>query len=230
MLIICDFRTPKTAIAELSKRGKVELFKSEILANSPLQGHPDLFMCQTPSRLILAPNIPKDVLNSILEQKIPFVFGELPTDISHPGIARYNAIVTQKVTICNPKSVDEKILELSGNNQQIEVKQSYNRCSTVAITDDKFLTSDVKTHTQLEKKGFESILIDPKSIKLEGYSHGLFGGCVGVCKPSKTVYITGSLSSIENRRDVVTLVEIAGYTIMEFSNFSLLDVGGIFFI
>lgn len=230
MLIICDYRSPAIAVKKLTQQGNVVLFNSRLLTPMPLHGHPDLYLCQTPNTLILAPNVDLEILAKIKEEKVPFVFGKNPVIPQHPEIARYNAVVTNKVTICNPKTVDPKILETSLENLVIDVKQSYNRCSTVTLSDDFFLTSDSKTHLQLIHKGFESILINPKTIKIEGYSHGLFGGCAGVCKTSNTLYVMGSLNSLSNSEEIKTLVAKSNLSLCELSNENLLDVGGLFFL
>lgn len=230
MLIICDYRTPISAVAKLSTYGKVLLFQSKILVNSPLQGHPDLFMCQTPETLILAPNIEKEILDEIKEANIPFIFGNLVVKVDHPNIARYNAIVTSKVTICNTKTVDKKILEYSQKNIIIDVQQSYSRCSTLALSDDSFLTSDAPTHRKLLENNYKSVLVSPKPIRLEGYSHGLFGGCGGIFRSKKTVYFMGSLSAFPNHREIEWAIKDAGLTTVMLTNQPFQDVGGIFFI
>lgn len=230
MLIICDYRAPVEAIEQLSKLGKVVLFKSDLLSNSPLQGHPDIFMCQTPKTLIVAPNIEQDILKQIQKADIPFVIGNLPVEPEHPFIARYNAVVTKKVTICNPNIVDGKILELNAKNTLIEVNQSYCRCSTIALSDDVFLTSDAKTHQQLLNHGFENVLIDPKTITLEGYNHGLFGGCAGLIKSQNSLFIMGSLKSLPNYSEIIALIHKSNLSVCELTNSRLQDVGGLFFL
>jgi hypothetical protein len=230
MLIICDHRAPSEAIEKLHKMGKVVLFNSKLLAPMPLHGHPDIFICQTPETLIVAPNIQKELLNQLETSSIPYVFGDLPIEPEHPFTARYNAVVTNKVTICNPNTVDPKILELSSYNKLIQVKQSYNRCSTIALSDESFLTSDAKTHQQLLKSGFESLLIDPKTITLNGYSHGLFGGCAGICKSSNTLYTMGSLQSLPNYSEIIALIHKSGLSVCCLTDAPLQDVGGIIFL
>lgn len=229
MLIICDHRAPLETIEKLHKIGKVVLFNSKLLAPMPLHGHPDIFMCQTPETLIVAPNIEKELLNQLEGSNIPFVFGNLPVEQEHPFIAPYNAVVTSKVTICNPNTVDPKILESSAGNRLIQVKQSYNRCSTIALSEDTFLTSDTKTHQQLLKNGFESLLIDPKTITLDGYSHGLFGGCAGICKSSNTLFTMGSLQSLPNYSEIIALIHKSGLSVCCLTDAPLQDVGGLFF-
>lgn len=229
MLIICDYRAPQHAIEKLKNIGELVLFNNKLLAPMPLHGHPDIFVCQTPEKLIVAPNIEKKLLNQLETSNISYIFGDLPIEIEHPFIARYNAIVTSKVTICNPNTVDPKILESSANNRLIQVKQSYNRCSTIALSDESFLTSDVKTHQQLLKNGFESLHIDSKAIALEGYSHGLFGGCVGINKQTSTMYTVGSLHLLPNYSEIIALIHKKGLSVCCLTNAPLQDVGGLFF-
>lgn len=230
MLIICDYRAPEEAIATLSKQGKVVLFNGRLQQNAPLQGHPDLFMCQTPEGLVLAPNIDTFLLQQIKEAAIPYVFGHLPAEDKHPEVARYNAVVTRKVTICNTQTVDRKILDRSFQNRIIDVRQSYCRCSTLALSDDSFLTSDAPTHGKLLENNCKSILVSPKTIQLEGYNHGLFGGCGGILQSEKTVFFMGSLSTLPNHREMEEAITQAGLTCVTLTNQPLQDVGGIFFL
>ena len=229
MLIICDYRASNEAIKNLESIGKVFLFKNNFLHSMPLHGHPDIFMCKTPEKLILAPNIDKETLDQLSESNTPYVFGNLPVETQHPFIARYNAVVTNKAIICNSSTVDSKILELYPNNRVIDVKQSYNRCSTIALSDDSFLTSDAKTHQKLIKNGFESLLIDPKTIRLDGYSHGLFGGCAGLCNVSSTLYVMGELKTLPNYQEIATRIEKLNLSVVCLTSSSLHDVGGLFF-
>jgi hypothetical protein len=230
MLIICDYRAPEEAIATLSKQGKVVLFNGKLQQNAPLQGHPDLFMCQTPNGLVLAPNIDIQVLKQIKESAVPFVFGNLPAEDKHSEVARYNAVVTRKVTICNTQTVDRKILEQSAQNRIIDVRQSYCRCSTLALSDDSFITSDAPTHGKLLENNCKSILVSPKTIQLEGYNHGLFGGCGGILPSEKLAFFMGSLSALPNYQEIEQAIKDAGLTYVTLTNLPLQDVGGIFFL
>jgi hypothetical protein len=230
MLIICDYRAPEEAIAILSKQGKVIPFDGKLRQNAPLQGHPDLFMCETPDGLVLAPNIDTQVLQQIKAAAVPFVFGHLPVEDKHPEVARYNAVVTRKVTICNARTVDRAVLERSGQNRIIDVRQSYCRCSTLALSDDSFLTSDAPTHIKLLENNCNSILVSPETIRLEGYNHGLFGGCGGILPSEKTVYFMSSLSTLPNRREIEKALADAGLIGISLTSQPLQDVGGIFFL
>ncbi len=230
MLIICDYRAPEEAIVTLSKQGKVVLFNGKLQQNAPIQGHPDLFMCQTPDGLVLAPNIEPQLLQQIKAAAVPFVFGNLSAEDMHPTVARYNAVVTRKVTICNTQTVDRKILERSAQNRIIDVRQSYCRCSTLTLSDDSFITSDAPTHGKLLENNCKSILVSPKTIRLEGYNHGLFGGCGGILSSEKLAFFMGSLSALPNHQEIEQALKDAGLTAVMLTNHSLQDVGGIFFL
>ncbi|MEI6347084.1 MAG: DUF6873 family GME fold protein [Bacteroidota bacterium] len=229
-MIICDYRASKEAIRALEQFGEVILFNSSLLANSPLCGHPDLFICQTPISLIVAPNTDLKILEKLNQLNSPIIFGENPVEVSHPEIARYNAVVTNKVTICNVQTVDQRILDLSKNNEIIDVKQSYCRCSTLALSDDSFITSDAKTHFKLLEKNHKSLLVSPQSVSLEGYNHGLFGGCGGVLLSEQKVFFMGSLSSIPNQQEIYEFIAKSGLECVELPAETLQDVGGLLFI
>jgi hypothetical protein len=230
MLIICDYRASKEAIRVLEQFGEVVLFNSSLLANAPLCGHPDLFICQTPTNLIVAPNIDLKILEKLYQLNSPIIFGELPVEVTHPKIARYNAVVTNKVTICNSHTVDQTILEQRADNVIIDVKQSYCRCSTLAISDDSFITSDAKTHDKLLENNLNSLLVSPQSVSLEGYKHGLFGGCGGVLHSEQKVFFMGSLKSIPNQQEIYEFIAKSGLECVELPIETLQDVGGLLFI
>lgn len=230
MLIIVDYRIPAEAITKLSSYGKVWSYKSNRYANKPLQGHPDIMICQTPKGLVLAPNIDIETLQQINDAKIPFIFGKNKVENEHPEISRYNAVVTEKITICNPKTVDPSILAQSANNTIISVKQSYNRCSTLPISDDSFITSDLKTHLKLLQNKCKSVLVNPSKITLEGYNHGLLGGCGGVLIAHKIVFFAGSLNQFSNKQEILDAISDANLEYIELFDERIIDVGGLFFM
>ena len=57
MYILIDHRIPKEAKIKLASYGQlIELESNEDTYNA-ISSHPDIFCCQTPDKLIIAPNI-----------------------------------------------------------------------------------------------------------------------------------------------------------------------------
>ena len=230
MLIICDYRIPLIMAERLKQYGNLVLFKNENLLNSPLHGHTDLHICETPYGLIIAPNIPKEYLYIFNQNKIKYTFGKNDVSTEHPKIALYNSVVTNKVIICNTKTTDEQILLKNKNKTIIDVKQSYCRCSTFAINDKSFITSDLPTHKKILEKGFDSFYVETKNIILPDYPYGFIGGCLGVNRKIHEIVITGSLSKTHINNELEKYINLKGYKLIQLSNETLYDVGGIFFI
>jgi hypothetical protein len=228
MLIIGDARWPETAKKNLSRYGDFIPFATKNIVYDAISGHPDIFFCQHKDTLVVAPNLPEKYFRLLQEHHIPFITGKLPVGGTYPQTAAYNALVTNKYLIHNPKITDPVIREKFSTKKLIAVKQGYVRCNLFALDDDIFITSDKDIEKALRKENLEVHYFSPEGIRLSGYPNGFIGGCLGQYK--KTVFIAGAIKGYPEGRNVAALLKNLGYTIKELYNGPWQDGGGILFL
>ncbi len=228
MIAICDFRLPEGHKDRLSQFYNVIEFSAKGMVEKPLEGHPDIFICQNENHLIIAPNISSNFLNQLKTNKIEFNFGENEVGFSYPEVARYNNIITQNFILCNSKTCDTMFLEMTDYQRVISVKQSFCRCSSFALTDDFIITSDAGVYKKLQSEEIESVLFSCEDIVLEGYKNGLLGGCLGLDKNNGSLVVSGSMERYSEGEKLKKLISSHNLEILELGDSPLIDVGGIF--
>ncbi|MDO5725539.1 MAG: hypothetical protein Q4P29_04450 [Tissierellia bacterium] len=111
----------------------------------------------------------------------------------YPNDTIYNAAVFKNFIIHNLEISDKSLLEQ--NKNFINVKQGYTKCN-ILIAKDKIITGDKGIYNALKNEDLETILIDDKSIELQGYSRGFIGGATGSHK--NYIFVNGDLKNLPN--------------------------------
>ncbi len=224
-VIIADHRIPDSTRESLLKHGELIMVKSSGIVYQGISGHPDIFICKTDSGLIVAPNTPNEVIELLKKRNVKMISGEKSLGTSYPHTAYYNAVVTPSFIIHNTKYTDPGLHEACSNLKSIHVNQAYCRCTTLALKEDRFITSDKGIEKVLLQKGFEVLYVDPTGILLPGFKNGFFGGTCGVYK--KKVYFIGNLDHFPEGNKIRTF--LSGYEIVELGDGQLFDGGGLIF-
>lgn len=225
-VVIADHRIPVAASLSLSEYGHLITVGSSHIVYDAISGHPDIFFCKTADELIVAPNTPIALVDSLKSEQIKLKIGRLPLGNSYPQTAHYNAVVTPNFLIHNKKYTDKTILDACQQLEIIDVKQAYCRCNTLSLRDNKFIVSDKGIEKALLEKGCGVLFIDPKEILLPGFDHGFIGGCAGVYQ--NTVFFIGSLENHTQGNAIKSF--LSGYEIVELYAGKLFDGGGLVFI
>lgn len=228
MRIIVDSRIPKEAKIELSSYGELMELHTEGITYPAISGHPDIFFCQGPDRLIVAPNLPEHFVRKLIRDSISFISGEFPVGAKYPQTSIYNAVATEKYIIHHFHQTDPVITRTFKDLTPVHVDQGYCRCNLLALKDDHFITSDEGIHQVLEQSTINVLKVTTQGILLEGFSHGFFGGCCGIYEDK--VFITGNLKRYEDGKKVEGFLMDLGYEVVELYDGPLIDGGGIFFI
>jgi hypothetical protein len=142
MLIIVDNKISKEAKHTLSFYGELMELATEGITYPAISGHPDIFFCQLPGKLFVAPNLPEPYFEKLEEHQIDYIKGELPVGPEYPASARYNAVATSKFFIHNLRLTDPVITRVTKDLISVHVDQGYCRCNLLALKDDHFITSD----------------------------------------------------------------------------------------
>jgi hypothetical protein len=228
MLIIVDRRIPQEAKDKLTRFGELMELRTDNITYPALSGHPDIFFCQGPDRLIVAPNLPQEIVERLTRDTIPFITGEFPVGPKYPKSSTYNAVVTDKYLIHNFRNTDFIITRTFEDQLPVHVDQGYCRCNLLPLKNDHFITSDEGIVKVLKRHTGHILKVTTEGILLEGYKHGFFGGCCGVLRDK--VFVTGALEYYEDGEKVEDFLKTLGYEIVELYDGPLFDGGGIFFV
>jgi hypothetical protein len=229
MMIIIDKKLSEDAKEKLSLYGELLELMTDGITYPAISGHPDIFMCQSGDKLIIAPNLPGEYLVRLKKSGANFIIGEFPVGREYPATSRYNAVATPNYLIHNFRHTDFMITRTLDDLHPVHVDQGYCRCNLLPLKDDHFITSDAGIYKVL-RAGLhpDLIYVSPDDIFLQGFPHGFFGGCCGVWEDK--VFVNGNLSFYKDGEKVRDFLGILDYEIVELSNGPLSDCGSILFI
>ena len=228
MLIIIDYRIPEDAKKTLASFGELLELNTEGITYRAISGHPDIFFCKSPDKLIVAPNLPEHYVEKLTKRSILYIKGELPVGSDYPASSRYNAVATEKYLIHNFRHTDFTITRAFEDLTPVHVDQGYCRCNLLSLRDGHFITSDEGIYKILKWHQLDSLFVAPEEILLEGIAHGFFGGCCGVWEDK--VFIIGKLVHFPEGEKVRHYLEKLEYEVVELSDGQLVDGGGILFV
>lgn len=226
MLIFIDKRSSEKAKKKLSEFGEVTVFETNGIVENYLNGHPDLFLCQTPSDLIVAPNLPDQYFNILNRNKIKYKTGSKKITRDYPDCAAYNSVVTEKFRIHKTTCSDELIKNLA--QISINVNQGMTRCSLLSLDSQNYITSDKGIEKVLITNNLNVCYVEPYDILLSGKPYGQIGGTAGVC--NQTFFFNGSLKKFSEGNKIKSFIENLGMKIIELSDEPLFDGGSIIFV
>ncbi len=228
MLIIADKRIPEKAQEQLRSFGSLFELESSGIVYPAISGHPDIFMCNTGSSLIVAPNAPAELYHFLTAHHVSFQRGTAKLGNEYPATSNFNAVVTEKYLVHNLKHTDKSILEACQEKIHIHVNQAYTRCNLIALNEADFITSDKGIEKALKKQMLNVLYFDPAGIVLPGFVNGFFGGCCGI--NGNNLFITGSLKYYKQKDSVMDFIKNCRSGLIELYDGKLFDAGGIFFI
>jgi hypothetical protein len=228
MLIIADKRIPYQAKQNLQNYGELLLLETDGVTDKSISGHPDIFICDTGEKLVLAPNIPYAITEALSKRNIPYVLGQNPVGINYPEAAQYNVVVVNKTIFHRSDITDKQILKECANHKIIYVTQGFTRCSLLAVDGTHFITSDEGIHRTLLKEGYTTLRVSVNGIILKGQPHGFFGGACGIA--GNKIFILGNLDHYRDKKKVELFAGLMNFEIVELYDGPLFDGGGIFFL
>ncbi|HNW70436.1 MAG TPA: hypothetical protein PKI01_08545 [Bacteroidales bacterium] len=228
MWIIIDKRLPAEAKQKLSGFGNLIEFESSGIAYDAISGHPDIFLCNTGSCLVAAPNTPQQYLDFFTKNNIKYKTGYENIGNKYPATSHYNAVVTEQYLIHNLKYTDKAILEACDCKIQLHTNQSYTRCNLISLGGNNFITSDKNIEKVLGKAALNVLFINPDEILLKGFPNGFFGGCCGTLQ--NKLIMAGSLKYYKPKDSIMEFIKTTNMELIELYEGKLFDAGGLFFI
>lgn len=228
MIAVVDGRAPHAALLKLHEEFDVIPFHSQGITYEAVSGHPDIFMFQHESLLILAPNTPPAFIAELHKRSVRYRFGQTMVGPELADSSQYNCFVSGKALIHRDGFTDNQIMEhFLPANKLISVPQSYCRCSAIDLGP-FILTSDKGILQSLQKQAVPVEYIDPDGILLPPYPNGFIGGCCGVC--NGRFYVIGSPSCYKAGDKLRLFAEKSGLELVPLYDGPLYDAGGIFFV
>ncbi|MGB4654026.1 MAG: DUF6873 family GME fold protein [Bacteroidales bacterium] len=230
MLIIVSKNISKSAYQVLSKYGTVIPFETQGVVYPAISDHPDIFFCNTPQGLVVAPNTPQSYIDILKENGVNFIFGSKILKNSYPNTAHYNVIITSQVILHNFNITDDVILNIAESHglTKIHVNQGYARCTTVALNNNTWITSDEGMYKTLLNYGYKALLVNPECIKLSSFPNGFFGGICGIC--NNMLFTNGKLNYFSNHNKIINFIKNSGVELVELGNYQPIDIGSIIFV
>ena len=228
MRVIADHRIPDKALKKLELYAEVFLLKTSGLVYEAISGHPDIFFSRIKDQLVIAPDLPPEIKNQLIEWKIPFHEGNSSPGMKYPETAKYNCVATDRFFIHHLKHSDTKIRELAQGLQAIQVNQGYTRCNLLPLPGDRFITSDQQINKKLTSSGLDVLFVRPDDILLPGFKHGFFGGACGFVEDK--VFMLGALSHFKDGDQVRAFIKNQDLKLIELYNGPLFDGGSLLFL
>jgi hypothetical protein len=226
MFLLADKRIPEKAKKKLDAFAETLFIESHNITYPAISGHPDIFFCQSPDTLFVAPNTPEKLKQQLRERQIDFVEGVSPIGQKFPETSAFNAVVSHDFLIHHLQYTDAAIRDACGPLESIPVKQAYTRCTLIALENRRFITSDRGIEKTLSGRGFEVLFVHPGDIILPGFAHGFIGGCCGIYEDK--IFFTGSLKYFPEGEKIRNFVR--DKEIVELYDGPLFDGGSLIFI
>ncbi len=147
---------------------------------------------------------------------------------SYPYDVLFNAVLLGNRLICNKKTVSKHILEHAEKHrcEIINVNQGYTKCSTLIVSGNAIITSDLKIHNEASGHNIESLLISCGGIELPPYEYGFIGGTSGCDEDN--IYFYGDISKHQDYNTIKEFIQSHNKNIVTLNNDRLCDVGSIF--
>ncbi len=229
MLAIIDKRSPHEAILNLEKQvDAVFQFESEGITFNSISGHPDIFIYQDESNLVVAPNAPLPLLEFFITHKISYTFGEKKVEKTFENSVLYNCISTEHYLFHKSGFTDSSIIKLNQGKEFIHLPQAYTRCSLTHLGNNKYITSDKGIEKELIKKRLDCFFFPPEQISIKDHSHGFLGGTNGLL--NNKLFFIGNIDLHKQGFALRNYIEKSGIEIVSLCNSLLYDGGGILFI
>lgn len=228
-LAIVDARCHPEIIERLQDFAEIVFpFRSSGITYESISCHPDIFLYQDATHLIVAPNAPKELFLALEESKIEYEKGESGIGSELSNSCFYNCVSTQENFFHREGYSDTSVLKANERKRFVPLPQSYTRCSMLPLSKDSFITSDQGIHKTLQQHGFNSFCFSPEEITIKVHRNGFLGGTCGLL--GKQIFFLGNPLLHKDGKDLYEFIENSGFEIITLHDQKLYDGGGVFFL
>lgn len=226
-----DARAPQAMMDTLVKHGITVI---------PTQQHPDVYPAVAyhpdimfhhigENTIVYAPNTSKQMVNILIDMGFDMIEGKTILNKKYPLTIAYNIARVGKYAFHNTKYTDPVIIELLGKRgvELVHVNQGYSKCLTCIVNDNSIITSDRDIFNKSTERQLDALLIEPdKSIRLEPFDMGFFGGATGLIGNNKLA-IAGNILFHKNSKEISNFLSLKAVDVVMLNDEQLLDLGTI---
>ena len=215
MYSFVDYRITEIEFLNLKNHGVIPIKVPKTnLVYDAINGHPDiqLSIIDSKNKHIL---VHKDIDKSFLN-----ILDKYPYDII------LNALISGNFFMHNLKFTDPNLLSLCNEKTLLDVKQGYTKCSILKVKEDAFITSDKVIFNKLNSNGYDTLLVPPGDIILEGLDYGFIGGTGGMIDDNHLAFF-GNLDKYLYGDIIKSFLYKHGVTPIYLNDSKLIDRGSI---
>ena len=233
MIVLVDERIDRACEGALSERGYeiIKLSACDVL-QEPVSAHPDMLVFVGKGRLFCHERYyaaAREWLDEICRKsKLELVLSREEWGEKYPADVLFNAAPMGERIICNIKSVSKHIIEAYGEENVINTRQGYSKCSVVTVGDNALITADTSIAKAATAAGIDVLLLLDSDTALDGYSTGFIGGASG--DDGEHIFFTGNIEAHPEWHRIKTFCEAHGKVAVSLSKSPLYDYGTLIFL
>lgn len=232
LVSIIDYRTDMEIIKNLQELNiKVVYTKENRYLDVPINGHPDMVIFKyNNSTIIVPPSEYEYYCKELMGCNINIIKGVKYLQAKYPDNIPYNAVRINNCILHKLDYTDHNIIKLAKENhlKLIDVKQGYTKCSILNMQNNGLITADANIYNKLTNNGFDTLLIKPGFVDLEGYNYGFIGGASGFI--DNTIYLTGNIENHPNKSEIKEFILKKNIKLIFLSKKKIYDYGTIIFL
>ena len=233
MIVLTDERIDFECEGALVEKGfKIIKLPACPILQKPVSAHPDMLLFVGKGRLFCHEKyyaIAKKEIDLIIEQTgFSLSLSDEAWEEKYPSDVLFNAVAMGDKLICNKRSVSKLILEAYGEENLINTKQGYTKCSTCAVGAFALITADTSIATAARGAGLDVLLLRGSHTALDGYDTGFIGGASG--DDGEHIFFSGSIESHPEYDKIKSFCRSHGREVISLSDKPLYDYGSIIFI
>lgn len=188
--------------------------------------HPDILVNNFRKGMWLCESDPKYLCKGLPLK----LFRETETELGdlYPYDCPFNNFTVNNKLFCG-KGVDYfiKAAAIYEKKEIVYVSQNYTKCCTILVNENAFITCDKFIGLTLRNQGYDVLTLDDKvEIGLNGYSHGLIGGCAAKISED-TLAFTGNLNRFKFGDEIRDFCANHNVYCFSLTNKEMYDYGGI---
>lgn len=231
--VIVDERIDFECESALAKKG-FEIIKLPAcpILQKPVSAHPDMLVFIGKGKLLCHEkyyNIAKKEIDGIIFARgLALLLSDELWEAEYPFDVLFNAATVGDKLICNVRSASKHLIDLYGEENVINVKQGYAKCSTCTVGDNGIITADPLIAKAASAAGIDTLLLSESATRLDGYDTGFIGGASG--DDGEHIFFTGNVEAHPEFEKIREFCRKHGREAVSLSDALLYDYGSLMFL
>ncbi len=229
MFAIIDSRSSEKAKNNLREYvTDLYTFQTNGITGNSISGHPDIFMYQNKSQLVVAPNAPVNLFKFLDNNNIVYLKGG--RDVGHElnNRVQYNCLSTSQFLFHKAGCTDSIVMEINKDKKFISLPQAYTKCSLLHLCKDNYLTSDRGIEKVLLQNSLSCFYFNPDEIIIKDHKNGFIGGTIGIL--GNRIFFNGNIELHADENRLKEHLLKLNFDIINLSDEYLYDGGCILFV